>query len=162
MAWRCIAPPVEEGERADLADELAVEEEVLPDGEVLDEGEVLVDGLDSGLAGVLGGGQLQLGAVEDDGAGVGVVDAADAADEGGLAGAVVADQRGDLSAAQRERDVLEGLDAAEGEGDVCDLEQEVLGGWWKWSSLEPREEGGEHHDDADRRGAGRTARRRAG
>ena len=37
------------------ADELAVEEEVLPDGEVLDEGEVLVNGLDPGLAGVLGG-----------------------------------------------------------------------------------------------------------
>src|SRR6185437_4620126 len=109
---------VEEGQRADLADELPVEEEVLPDGEVLDEREVLVDGLDPGLAGVLGGGQLQLVAVEDDGAGVGVVDAADAADEGGLAGAVVTDERGDLPATQGERDLLEGLDAAEGEGDV--------------------------------------------
>ena len=44
-----------------------------------------------GLAGVLGGREVHGLAVEDDGAGVGRVDAADAADQGGLAGAVVAD-----------------------------------------------------------------------
>ena len=39
---------------------LAVEEEVLPDGEVFDERQVLVHGLDAGLAGVVGGVEVQL------------------------------------------------------------------------------------------------------
>ena len=88
---------VEEGNGSEAADQFAVEEQVLPDGEVLYQGQVLVDGLDAGFAGVLWGGQVQLGAVEGHGARVGTVDAADTPHEGGLSCTVVPDEGGDFA-----------------------------------------------------------------
>ena len=68
-------------------------------------------GLDAFLAGVLRGFEVQLPAFHADPAGVLPVDPGHAADHGGLAGAVVADQGGDLALPQGE-DVDQGADGA--------------------------------------------------
>ena len=59
-------------------------------------------------------------AVQLDGAAVGLVDAGNEMHQGGLAGAVLADQRMDLAAADLERDAVDGPHAREGLGDVAD------------------------------------------
>ncbi len=52
-----------------------------------------------------------------------LVEAGDAVEHRGLAGAVRPDQRGDVVAADRERDVVDGEQPAEAHGQVLDLEQ---------------------------------------
>ena len=88
---------------------LAAEEHVLDDVEVVAEREVLVDDLDAQGAGVARAVDLDGLAVEQVVAGVDRVDPADALDEGGLAGAVVSDQRGHLSEMDGEVDVVQDL-----------------------------------------------------
>ena len=61
-------------------------------------------------------------AVEDDAAGVRLVEARDDVERRRLAGAVRPDQPGDLALVDRERDVVERDDAAEGPGHVLDRE----------------------------------------
>src|SRR5262249_5188930 len=56
-----------------------------------------------------------------------VIDAVDDVQERALAGAVGADDRADLALPDLERHVREGRDAAEGERDVLDAEQDVSG-----------------------------------
>ena len=102
---------------------LPAEEHVLDDVEVVAEREVLVDDLDAergGVAGAVDGDRL---AVEAELARVDGVDAADALDQGGLAGAVVADQRGDLAGVGGEVDVVQDLHRAEALVDPAQLEQ---------------------------------------
>src|SRR5690606_10247903 len=57
----------------------------------------------------------------------GVVQAADAVQQRGLAGAVGADDRVDVALGDGERHVVEGLDAAEPQRDVIDLEHRSTG-----------------------------------
>ena len=81
--------------------DLAAEEHVLGDVEVVGQGEVLVDELDperGGRAGVVDRDRL---ALEEDLAAVDGVDAGEALDQRRLAGAVVADERGDLARDRR-------------------------------------------------------------
>ena len=52
-----------------------------------------------------------------------LVEAGDAIEHRGLAGAVGPDQRGDVAAAHRERDVVDGEQPTEAHGQVLDLEQ---------------------------------------
>ena len=54
-----------------------------------------------------------------------LVEAGDAVEHGGLAGAVGADQRGDVAAPGLEGEVVDGDQAAEAHGQVLDLEQRV-------------------------------------
>ena len=92
---------------------LAAEEHVLDDVEVVAEREVLVDDLDAergGVARAVDGDRL---ALEQNSPGVDGVDPADALDQSGLAGAVVADERGDLAGVDGEVDVVQHLDGAE-------------------------------------------------
>ncbi|BCJ52300.1 hypothetical protein Asp14428_37750 [Actinoplanes sp. NBRC 14428] len=97
----------------DAAGFFAAEEHVLDDVEVVAEGEVLVDDFDAEGGGVAGGVDGDLVAVEGDRAGVDGVDAADAFDEGGFSGAVVADQGGDFAGVDGESDVVQDLDGTE-------------------------------------------------
>ena len=92
---------------------LAAEEHVLDDVEVVAQREVLVDDLDAQRAGVARRVHGDRAALEEVVAGVDRVRAADALDERGLAGAVVADQGGDLARVGGEVDVLEHVDGAE-------------------------------------------------
>ena len=54
-----------------------------------------------------------------------LVEAGDAVEDGRLAGAVGADERGDVAAADRERQVAHGDEAAEAHGQVLDDEQRI-------------------------------------
>ena len=92
---------------------LAAEEHVHVHGLLVGEGEVLVDDLDTELAGARGVGGLGEVAVDVDLPGGRRVDAGDQLDQGGLAGAVVADQRDDLTAVQGQAEVGDRHDAAE-------------------------------------------------
>jgi hypothetical protein len=62
-------------------------------------------------------------AVEADVAGVGAVEPRDEVEDGGLAGAVRADQAGDLAALDVEREAVERDDAAEAPCQLVDLEK---------------------------------------
>src|SRR5216683_562833 len=62
-------------------------------------------------------------AVEDDAAGVGGDEAGEQVEERGLAGAVGAEDAGDLAGLEREGDVLHGGEAAEALGEALDLEE---------------------------------------
>ena len=96
-----------------MRDLLPAEEHVLHDVEVVAQREVLIDDLDAELGRVTGGVDRDRLAVEAVLAGVGGVDAADALDQRGLAGAVVADERGDLAGVGGEVHITEDLDGAE-------------------------------------------------
>ena len=89
---------------------LAAEEHVLDDVEVVAQREVLVHDLDAQRGGVLRGVDGDRLALEQDLAGVDRVDADDALDERGLAGAVVADERGHLARVDVEVDVVQDVD----------------------------------------------------
>src|SRR5262245_4110611 len=104
---------------------LAPQVHVLDDVEVVAEREILVDDLDPELRRVLRAADRHLAAVEDDLALVHRVDAGDALDERGLAGAVVADERHHLARPDLEVDVRQRLHRAEGLRDTAEFEQEV-------------------------------------
>ena len=99
------------------------EEQVGYNVEVVAEREVLVDGCDAERGGVAGSGDLDLLALEEHAPFVGQLDAGDRLDQGGLAGAVVADDRHDLTCVQVEVDVLERLNLAEALADALGLQK---------------------------------------
>jgi hypothetical protein len=99
------------------------EEHVLDDVEVVAEGEVLIDDLDAQRGRVPRTADADGAALEEELAGIGGVDAADAFDEGRLAGAVVADERGHLAGAHRQVDGTEHLDGTEALLDPAQLQQ---------------------------------------
>ena len=106
-------------------DLLVADEDVLRDGEVRVAGDVLVDGRDAEPLGIRGAVDLHRCAVEEDLAGVGLVDAGDHLDEGGLARAVLPDERVDLPVLQVEMHVVQRFHAREGLCDVRKLKDAV-------------------------------------
>ena len=86
--------------------QLAAEEDVGPDRHVAGQREVLVDGFDPGRARLGRRGEVDRLAVELDGPAVRAQDGAEDPDQGRFAGAVVADQPGDLPGDDVDRDVV--------------------------------------------------------
>ena len=106
--------------------QLAAEEHVVDDVEVVAQREVLVDDLDAEGGGCpCGPCTLHRLAVEDVLTGVEGVDAGDALDQGALAGAVVADQRGDLARRDVEVDAAQHVHGAEALLDPAQAEQRL-------------------------------------
>src|SRR5207248_5601680 len=108
------------GEEPGALPEVAADEEVVEHRHALEEGDVLEG---AGDPEARAGGRPQAGdvlALELHLPLRGPVDAADAVDEAGLAGAVRADDGDELSVAHSQRGVLQRVDAAEAEGDVVD------------------------------------------
>src|SRR5581483_6952859 len=93
------------------------------DVEVVAEREILVDDLDTEARRVLRAVHVHLPALEQHRAGIPRVDAGDALDERGLAGAVVADERHHLAGLDLEVDRVQRLHGAERLGDVAELEK---------------------------------------
>ena len=102
---------------------LLAEDDVLGDGQDRDEHEVLVDHADAAGDGVRGTGQVDLLAVEQDLALVGRGEAVEDVHEGGLAGAVLAEQGVDLAGPDLEVDVGVGNDARIALRDAAHLER---------------------------------------
>lgn len=113
---------VEAAQGAAAAGGLGAEEEVPPDGHQGDDGEVLVDGGDAVVEGRAGVGEDGL-LLDLEGAGVVPVQPRDDLDEGGLAGAVVAEDTGDLARGDLQRDLLEGADVPVELADAGQLHQ---------------------------------------
>ncbi len=114
---------VEAPEGAAAPGGLGAEEEIAPDGHERDDGEVLVDGGDAVVQGRAGVGEHGLLALDLEGAGVVLVQPCDDLDEGGLAGAVVAEDTGDLARRDLQGHPLEGADVAVVLADVGQLHQ---------------------------------------
>jgi hypothetical protein len=104
------------------------EEDVLGDRELVEEHGLLVDGGDAGPRGGVGGREGDRSAVERHGALVGLVDAGQDLDDGRLAGAILADERGDLARVEPERDAVERLHAGEALGDAVEREDRLRRG----------------------------------
>ncbi len=102
---------------------LPAEVHVLDDVEVVAEREILVDDLDAELGRVLRPADRHGSPLEEDLARVEAVDAGDALDERGLAGAVVADERHHLAVPHLEVDVGERLHRPVGLRDSAELEE---------------------------------------
>ena len=115
---------------------LVAEHDVLGDREDGDEHEVLVHHADAGAHGVAGSCERLRGAVEQDLALVGLVQAVEHVHERGLARAVLAQQAVDLACLDREVDVVVGRERAEALGDAAQLEGHRRSsngwcrGWW--------------------------------
>ena len=92
--------------------ELATEENVGGDVERRRDGEVLIDGFDTGAARVSWGVEMRAFAVEEDLPLVGLQRARECLDQCRLAGAVVADDREDLSRVQLEIGPIQGGDVS--------------------------------------------------
>jgi hypothetical protein len=95
-----------------------------------EQADVLEGARDAGLGDLVHGGRLVGRAAQHEAAGVGRVQAGDDVEEGGLAGAVGADQAVDLAGVDRDADVRQRLQAAEALGDAVDLENCVAHGVW--------------------------------
>src|SRR5919107_925938 len=102
---------------------LRAQEEVPPDRHQRDGGEVLEHGRDAALLGAARGVERDLLAIHAQLALVLLVDPGEDLDERGLAGAVVAEDTGDLALPDDRRHVLEGDHVPEVLRDVVDLEQ---------------------------------------
>ncbi len=102
---------------------LAADPDVLGHRHVVHQVELLMDHGDAVLERVERRGQLDLLALQPEGAGVGRVDAGDDLHQRRLAGAVLAHQRVDVAALQAERHVVERQHAGEGLADALDFEQ---------------------------------------
>ena len=111
--------------QGDPALDFAAQEDVFGDGQVGDLVELLVDGGDAGDLRLAGRGEVDRLALEDHLAGVALVDAGQDLHQGGLAGAVLADQGVDLALADVEVDVGERQHAGEALGDPTHLEEEL-------------------------------------
>ena len=90
--------------------DLAAEEHVVHHVEVVAQGEVLVDDLDAQRVGLLRPGDVDRLALPEELAALERVDADDRLDQRALAGAVVADERGDLTQVAVEVDVAQDVD----------------------------------------------------
>ena len=110
----------------DAAAPLTAEEHVLDDVEVVAQREVLVDDLDAEGAGVARRVHGDRAALEEVVARVDGVGAAHALDQRGLAGAVVADERGDLAGLGAEVDALEDVDRPEALEHVAQREDRLV------------------------------------
>ena len=115
------------GPAADAVQLLAAEHDVLQDGEVVGEHEVLVHHADAAGDGVAGVAEGDLLAVDGDGALVRLLHAVEDLHQGGLAGAVLADEGVDGAAADGDVDVVVGDDAGEALGDAVQFDG---GGRW--------------------------------
>ena len=100
--------------------ELHVEGEVLHHAQVGEDGEILVDDLDAEGDGLHGSEAREGTSADLDAARVGLVDAGDHLDEGGLAGAVLAGKAVNLPRADLEAHPLESLHSSEGLDDPLD------------------------------------------
>ncbi len=114
-AFHCTMPAA--------AGRLLAEEDVLGDADRRDDRQLLVERDDPGAVGDAHIGELDLFAVAQHRAGIGGVQAGQDLDERRLAGAVLAEQRVDLSRPHREARVLERVHAVEPLGDVARLER---------------------------------------
>ena len=101
---------------------LAAEKDVLADRQIVGEREVLVDRLDAVVARLLGRGEVDRLAAEQDVAFVVAEHAGNRLDDRRLAGAVVAGERDDLAGMDVERHAIQRLHGAEGLRDVADRE----------------------------------------
>ena len=117
----------------------AAQRDVLGDAELRHQVQLLVDGGDAVALGGLDVGELDGLAVDEDAAGVRLVDAGHHLDQRGLAGAVLAEEHLDLAGADLHGDVVDDGDRAEGfahplEGEQCGLRISHGGGprlpWW--------------------------------
>lgn len=119
------------------AGRFVAEEDVLGDREVLDEVEFLVDGGDAQAHG--GDRRLEpdLFAAPGDLAVVGLVGSGEHLDQGGLAGAVLAEEAVDLAGLDLQVDAVQGADAREELGDAGHGEQ----GWFRCHDESPRRMG---------------------
>ena len=99
------------------------QEDVFRDREIVEEHGLLVNGGDAVLEGLVGAGEMDGLAADADFAAIGLVDAGEDLHQRGLAGAVLADQRGDLSGIERQADIVERSHAGEGFGDAGKREQ---------------------------------------
>ena len=95
---------------------------------VVEQADVLEGAGDAGPVDLGGGHAVDVLAVQQDGAVGGLVDLGQQVEDGGLAGAVGADEAGDLRAAQGNVEVVHGLEAAEGDAQVDALEDGRLVG----------------------------------
>ena len=102
---------------------LAPEEHVLHDVEVVAEGEVLIDDLDAEAGRFAGAVDVDELPVEAHFAAVVGLHAGEALDESRLAGAVVADEGGDLSGVGLEVDTFEDIDGTEALDDSGQLDE---------------------------------------
>jgi hypothetical protein len=102
---------------------VAAHEDVLGDGELAVEARLLVDGGDPQRLGVARVMDVHRLVVEADGPGVRLIDPGDDLDEGGLAGAVLADQGVHLAGTHVEVHMVERLDARKGFADVLQLQE---------------------------------------
>ena len=99
------------------------EEDVLGDGEFGKEQQLLIDGRDPGALGFLGRGEARRAPVDQDLAGVRLIDAGDDLDQRRLARAVLAEQRVNLAGADVERDAAQRAHAGKALLEVAHLEQ---------------------------------------
>src|SRR3954453_7607928 len=107
---------------------LGAEEEVAPYRHQGDHGEVLVDGGDALVEGFTRGGEAHRGVVDEELALGVLVQAGDDFDEGGLAGAVVAQYAGDLAGVHLQADPVQGADVAVGLARVAQLDNGPVAG----------------------------------
>ena len=120
--------PVREGsvvvlEGTDSFSRFPSEEEVARDAHERDHREVLIDGGYPAVEGVARRGEADLLALAEDLALVGLVDAGERLDQGGLPRAVVAEEAHHLAGADAHGDVLEGDDAPEVLRDALHLDE---------------------------------------
>ncbi len=96
------------------------EADVVADGQVGEEGVALEDGVDLAL---VGGEAGDVAAVEEDAAGVGLLEAGGQAQHGRLAAAARAEKREELALLEAEGDVVDGPDGAEPLGNAAEFEE---------------------------------------
>ena len=96
------------------------EGDVVADGQVGEEGVALEDGVDLALVGRQVG---DVAAVEEDAAGVGLLEAGGQAQHGRLAAAARAEEGEELALPEPEGDVVDGPDGAEPLGDAAEFEE---------------------------------------
>ena len=127
--------PLDPGQPQGVAQMVAPGAAVPPDHDVLahghgaEEGEVLEGSADAEIGDAVGRRPQQRAALEEDVALVRGVEAAEAIEKGGLAGAVGADQADDLPLVDVEGDAVESDDAAETQAHAVDPEKGALVAW---------------------------------
>jgi hypothetical protein len=117
------SPVRERAQHPGLHVDVSAEEQVVEDGHATEQRDVLEGSGDAELGDLA---RRQLGhvaALEDDAAGIGMIEAADHVEHRGLAGAVGPDDREDLALLSFERDTGDSLDAAKRLGRFADFQE---------------------------------------